>query len=229
MSNKDGKDYLYLIWKSEKLRRQYIVGQLSKNGQFEFQYGQEVQDAIKDGFIPLVSFPDLERVYTSEKLFSVFASRLPDKKRKDMSRILKKYALDEYDEYKLLKRSGARLPIDNLEFIDPIFDMDNPIRRIFYIAGVRHYLDCDGDECDKAIEVTRGDEVFFRREPNNQFDKMAIQILDMKENILGYVPRYYCEGVTELLRRGKKMQSHIYNVEKNKYCQECISVVLAVE
>ena len=32
MSIKDGKDYLYLIWKSEKSRKQYIVGQLIKNG-----------------------------------------------------------------------------------------------------------------------------------------------------------------------------------------------------
>lgn len=29
MSVKDGKDYLYLIWKCSSNRRQYIVGQLS--------------------------------------------------------------------------------------------------------------------------------------------------------------------------------------------------------
>ena len=38
MSVKDGKDYLYLIWKCSSNRRQYIVGQLSKNGQYEFCY-----------------------------------------------------------------------------------------------------------------------------------------------------------------------------------------------
>ena len=36
MSQKDGRDYLYLIWKAEQSRKQYIVGQLIKNGQFEF-------------------------------------------------------------------------------------------------------------------------------------------------------------------------------------------------
>lgn len=30
MSVKDGKDYLYLIWKSEQSRKQYIVAQLIK-------------------------------------------------------------------------------------------------------------------------------------------------------------------------------------------------------
>ncbi len=31
----------------------------------------------------------------------------------------------------LLKRSGARLPIDSLEFIDPILDTDGNVTRIF--------------------------------------------------------------------------------------------------
>jgi hypothetical protein len=33
--------------------------------------------------------------------------------------------LKEFDEYKLLKRSGARLPIDSLEFIEPILEEHN--------------------------------------------------------------------------------------------------------
>ena len=37
MAIKDGKDYLYLIWKCSSNRRQYIVGQLTKNGQYEFK------------------------------------------------------------------------------------------------------------------------------------------------------------------------------------------------
>ncbi|MCI9104056.1 MAG: DNA-binding protein, partial [Lachnospiraceae bacterium] len=63
MSVKDGKDYLYLIWKSEQTRKQYIIGQLTKNGQYEFQYSEEVQSAIADGFKPLLCFPDLNKVY----------------------------------------------------------------------------------------------------------------------------------------------------------------------
>ena len=102
--------------------QQYIVGQLTKNSRYEFQYCDEVKNAIEDGFAPLLCFPDLNKQYEDEKLFSVFSSRLPDKKRKNIKDILKKYELEDYDEYALLKRSGARLPIDNLEFIDPILD-----------------------------------------------------------------------------------------------------------
>ena len=58
MSVKDGKDYLYLIWKCSSNRRQYIVGQLSKNGQYEFCYCEEFNEAVKEGFSPLISFED---------------------------------------------------------------------------------------------------------------------------------------------------------------------------
>lgn len=66
--------------------------------------------------------------------------------------------MEEYDEYILLKRSGARLPIDSLEFIDPILDTDQAVKRIFYVAGVRHYLECSGKNCEKrqkSLEETK--------------------------------------------------------------------------
>lgn len=229
MSVKDGKDYLYLIWKSEKSRKQYIVGQLTKNSLYEFQYGEEVQSAIADGFIPLLCFPDLNKVYKDERLFSIFASRLPDKKRKKIHDVLNKYGLKEYDEYLLLKRSGARLPIDNLEFIDPILDMESDITRIFFIAGVRHYLDCNGTDCADALDITRGDEVYLKREPDNKYDPNAVQLLDISGKVLGYVPRYYSTGVTELLAQSKKVMCHIYNVDKSKNCNECIKVILEIK
>ena len=136
--------------------------------------------------------------------------------------------MEKYDDYMLLKRSGARLPIDNLEFNDPILSLDKDVTRIFYMAGVRHYLDCDGKDCAQAIEVTRGDEVFLRTEPENSYDQNAVQFLDISGNVLGYVPRYYSKGVTELLKREKKIACHIYNVDKNKNCNECIKVIMKI-
>jgi len=120
VSRKDNRDYIYLIWKEPNTRRNYIVGQLSRNGQYEFSYGHEINKAIENGFKPLISFEDVDKLYKSDTLFPTFTSRLPDKKRRGIEKILSKYNLKEYDAYKLLKRSGARLPIDNLEFIDPM-------------------------------------------------------------------------------------------------------------
>ena len=50
-------------------------------------------------------------------LFAVFGARLPDKRRPEIKEILETYGMTEYDEFELLKRSGAKLPTDNYEFV----------------------------------------------------------------------------------------------------------------
>lgn len=225
----EGKDYLYLIWKCDKTRKQYIVGRLSKNGQYEFQYDEEIQEAKKAGFMPLISFEKLDQVYKSDELFPVFSSRLPDRKRQDIDKILKKYGLEEYDAYQLLKMSGAKLPIDNLYFIDPILNFKGGFEKVFFLAGVRHYLGCDGENCSKAIHTTRGDEVFLKREIDNPHDKNAICVINEHHELLGYIPRYYCSAFIRMMEEGKKLTCHIANVDMSKYCDECISVIIKAE
>ena len=226
MAQKDGRDYLYLIWKSEKSRKQYIVGTLVKNGRYEFRYAEDIEAAVRDGFASLLCFPDMKKTYVDEKLFSVFASRLPDRKRRDIRDILKKYDLEEYDEYLLLKKSGARLPIDNFEFIDPIIDIYENIERVFFIAGVRHYLGCGGKDCINGVSVTSGDEIVLRREPENVYDKNAVQMLDMSGHLLGYIPKYYSKGVSNMIKSKRKISCHVYYVDKNKNCNECIKAII---
>lgn len=124
MSLGEGKDYIYLTWRDTETNIKYIIAQLSKNVQYEFNYGFEVHEAMKKGFKLLICFEQINKLYKSDILFPAFSSRLPDKKRQGIEKILLKYGMKEYDEYNLLKRSGARLPIDKLEFIDPFLDED---------------------------------------------------------------------------------------------------------
>ncbi len=229
VSRKDNRDYIYLIWKEPNKRRNYIVGELSRNGQYEFSYGHEIDEAIKQGFEPLISFEDIHKIYKSDTLFPTFTSRLPDRKRRGLEKILSKYDLKEYDAYKLLKRSGARLPIDNLEFIDPIFEEHTTdVKRIFYIAGSRHYISCEGDDCDRAIHLKVGDQLTLELHPENKHDENAIKIIDSKENILGYVPRYYSEGITKYVKQRKDYRCTVLEVNKNRECHECIKLELEV-
>ena len=119
MPRENNPNYLLLVWTAIKINKRFIVGKLVKNEQFEFCYGYEYQAAINAGFKPLISFPDTGAIYRHHELFSVFTSRLPDPRRNGIQKILQKYGLQEYDAYELLKRSGVKLPIDNLEFIPP--------------------------------------------------------------------------------------------------------------
>lgn len=228
VSRKDGRDYLYLIWKEPISRRNYIVGELSKNTQYEFSYGHEVEQAIKEGFELLIPFEDIDKVYKSDTLFPTFSSRLPDRKRRGIERILEKYDLREFDEYKLLKRSGARLPIDSVEFIDPILKEHNgEIKRVFHIAGVRHYIGCDGENCKDTIHLNVGDRLSLELEPTNMYDENAIKVLHENKH-LGYLPRYYSEGVTEYIKDGAVYECKVLEVNKDMECNECIMIKLEI-
>lgn len=122
MKNKSNYDFLYLVWTSPKNKKQFFVGKLIKSDKnYKFEYLTNLERAKKEGFKPLVEFPDVKEVYFSKELFQTFASRLPDKRRKDMPQILKKYGLKKFDQYELLKKCKGKLPIDNYEFIPSLF------------------------------------------------------------------------------------------------------------
>ncbi|WIW70644.1 HIRAN domain-containing protein [Anaerosinus gibii] len=227
MSLKDGRDYLYLIWKEQESKRRYTVAELSKNAKYRFQYGHEIKLAMLAGFEPLIEFPDIDKIYESEALFSVFASRLPDPKRKGIDKILKKYNLQEYNAYELLKKSGARLPIDKLEFIDPILD-DAEQKRDVYIAGTSFHLGCKGDleHCSQAIRVLKGDILIFKMEPNNQYDEYAVQVLTQSNQLFGYLPRYLSKDISYLLVKNKNV---ICQVVENNYNADCIKVKITIK
>lgn len=228
MSFKDGKDYLYLIWQDKSSRRQYIVGQLSKNGQYEFCYSNEVNEALEAGFKPLVPFDDVNKTYYSDTLFSTFSSRLPDKKRRDIQQILEKYGLQEYNAYELLKASGARLPIDSIHFVDPILDISTAFSCDFYMAGARHYLACDGKDCLLVTELDRGDQLFLRKEPDNKQDAYAVEIVTGDDKRVGYIPRYYSQAITRLLDEKREIVCHVKFIEKKQPCNECVMLHIEV-
>jgi len=113
------QDLVYLVWKDVKTGKKYKVAKLYKeNDTFYFKYILEnVKEASKNGFELLVAFPQINALYDNPELFAVFASRLPEPTRPEIKEILATYGMTEYDDFELLKRSGAKLPTDNYEFV----------------------------------------------------------------------------------------------------------------
>lgn len=113
------QDLVYLVWKDVKTGNKYKVAKLYKeNGTFYFKYIIEnVKEASKNGFELLIAFPQINALYDNPELFAVFASRLPEPTRPEIKEILATYGMTEYDDFELLKRSGAKLPTDNYEFV----------------------------------------------------------------------------------------------------------------
>ena len=223
MSNNE--KYLLLIWKDPQTRRNFTIGKLSYNGSYSFEYDDEIIEAEQVGWELLKAFPE-RKIYESETLFPIFSSRLPDKKRRDIQKILEKYDLEAFDEYELLRKSGARLPIDTYELIDPILPEQQTIDRDFFIMGIRHYAACTGVNCDQLMSVALGDLLILEAEPANNYDIFAIRVLTKKGEHLGYIPRYYSHAVAEKLANGVTYSCQVVEVHRNHECSECVKVKL---
>ena len=221
-------NYLYLIWKDPKSRRNYTVGSLEKTEiGYAFEYCKEYKEAQGAGWMLIQAFPT-EKRYESEELFPVFMSRLPDKKRKNIEEILKKYGLDDYDGFELLRKSGGRLPIDTFEFVDPIFDEDQRIEREFYIVGIRHLSSCHGEKCEYRPLIDIGMNLNLELEPDNKYDACAVQVLTEKKEPLGYIPRYYSQSISERMNKGMTYECTVLEANNGENCQECVKVKLVM-
>ena len=113
------KDSVYLVWNHKSTGNKFKIGELYKEGEkYYFRYILEnVAEAMKEGFQLLVAFPQLNALYDCPFLFAAFSTRLPDETRPEIKEILATYGMKEYDEFELLKRSGAKLPTDSFEFV----------------------------------------------------------------------------------------------------------------
>lgn len=221
-------NYLLLIWKDPETRRNYTVGKLTRGDCFTFQYYGEAENAEEAGWKLLGAFPTYQE-YRSNTMFPVFSSRLPDKKRRDIQNILEKYGLMEYDEFELLRRSGARLPIDTYEFIDPILPDGKEIEREFYITGIRYHSACQGSDCGALPGVKVGDILLLEEDPENAYDPMAIRVLTQEQEVLGYVPRYYNKAILARLHDGMGYSCKITEVNANmRNCSECLKARLTM-
>lgn len=216
---------LYLIWKDPKTRRNYTIGKLSKDEVYSFEFCAEIDDAEKAGYKRPEAFQEKKK-YVSDVLFPVFSCRLPDRRRRDIEKILEKYGLDEYDEFSLLKKTRAKLPIDTYELIDPIFPEDSSIEKDFYVMGVRHYAKCGGQNCEHFSSVKLGDGLILEHETENYYDPNAICIKTITGELLGYVPRYYSEAVCFRLHAGVTYSCVVIEMNKTKLCAQCIRVKL---
>lgn len=229
MSRINNRDYIYLIWKDYKTRQKYIVGELSKNGKYEFKYRiEDVNKAVENGFEPLIAFPDINEVYESYDIFPAFSSRLPDKRRKDVKEILEKYKLLKYDAFELLKKSGGKLPTDSLEFIDPIFLDETNIEREFYIAGVSHCDYCDRETKSVNFQLQVNEKLVLQKDINNKYDSYAVKVKNTNNNLLGYIPAFFSREISQAIESNRKIICVVTNIECSDTCAECIKVRLTI-
>lgn len=194
------KREFWLIWKNSVSRRRYKIGILTYDKNiYTFKYvDPELNDAVKVGFKDFPGFSDIYKTYESNELFANILTRLPNKSRPDYLEILNSYNLEiDSNNLEILKATKGRLLTDNFEFV-PSFDY-NKVE--FDVAGTRHCADVKRCIAENLINVN--DKLELELELTNEFDKNAIKVLLYKDGYkyhLGYVPRYYTEELSKLLK-----------------------------
>jgi HipA-like protein len=93
------------------------VGKLSvDNGVWTFQYSPAF--CARNDMRPLPIFPDLNKVYKSDELWSFFRMRVPSLKQPAVRAIVDKEGIDSNDQIKLLKRFGRRTISNPFELVE---------------------------------------------------------------------------------------------------------------
>ena len=92
----------------------YLLGELyKKDNYYYFKINEDgLGMALKHGCFGIGKINILEKTNKSEDLFEFFKNRIPREDSPNIDDFLKSIGLEEYDEYEILKRTGARLLTD---------------------------------------------------------------------------------------------------------------------
>jgi hypothetical protein len=164
------------------------VGLLAYDGTtYRFRY---VRNALAvTGFVPLIGFPELDRAYSSQRLFPLFAQRVMAPRRPDFLRYVESLDLTEdADPWEQLTRSEGRRAGDTIMVLpEPIVDNAGMTSANFLVHGIRHMLP---EECIdvRLSALRRGDHLALVPEPTNPVNPRAIHTVDGERIALGWVP-----------------------------------------
>lgn len=214
---------LWLIWKQPSTRRRYKIGVLTcLDNDYTFRYSDEIDDALKEGFICFPGFENIDETYKSETLSPNISSRLPNKKRPDYEQFLKSYELDKNaTELEILSSTKGKLVTDNYEFVKA-FNEEN---FEFDVVGTRHCKDIK-----KSFEYLKpGKKLELLLDKENKHDAYAIKVL-INDIHIGFVPRYYSKELSNLLSFRKHYNATIKSVNfENTFSDEVVILVIKVD
>lgn len=181
---------LYVAWQDPQTRRILPVARLVMNeeGGYELAYIHAVAEAQEYGFLPLLSFPDLQQVYRSRELLPFLHNRLLQSSRPDYEDYLGQLGLtgEAAEPFAVLERSGGRRATDKLElFSPPTFVADGVLGCVVLARGVQHVRGAEA----KIASLQAGSRLEAVVEPTNPINPRALKLRTGGE-YLGYLPDY---------------------------------------
>ncbi len=152
------------------------------------------------GFAGLGRMQALEKVYYSKALFPFFSNRIISKSRPEYGRYLRWLGLEALptDPLELLAITGGVGATDSYELVAPPPRVGDTLRFDFFPRGLRYQ---PPQVVSQIVEVREQSPLYFMRDVQNEKDAKALAIRAERPHpmLLGYVPRYYCAGLSDLL------------------------------
>ncbi len=195
-----GHRALVVAWQHPDDRSIYPIGMLRRDGtEYSFRYIRAVRAA--PGFRPLLGFGYLDRVYTSDRLFLLFAQRAMDSRRPDYVRYVSELGLDpsEASPWEQITRSSGRRQGDTLQLFPVPQVVNGRVWCSFLVHGMRHIPENDlvlrgsahpvtAEQIERTMDrLTPGSHLDLVPEPTNQRNPEAIVVM-AGDTPLGYVP-----------------------------------------
>lgn len=221
---------LFVIWKADRHLGEHIPVACLRlvNNQFRLFYVAGVRRALDLGFEPFAEFQELDREYSSEELFPLFANRVMSAKRKDYAEFISGLSLEHSESplfvFDLLDRTGGRTATDRYRlFLEPEIGADDAFAFRFFVAGQSRERHAASQGIWNSLRPET--DLKLRTEPENKFSSTAVQICH-GDTSLGYVPDYFASEIIHplLLNENGDVQCKLVRVNPGAAPQERILV-----
>ncbi|WP_322924935.1 HIRAN domain-containing protein [Paenibacillus campi] len=212
LSMDDVYQKLLVMWKSPTSKKNYAVGTLQiYDKKYIFYYNSVMyQEARSEGFEPFVGLSDPYTRYVSEKLFSSFERRIPNRERSVFKRFLKEHHITTSNpEWAYLTITQGMLATDSISFVAPIIFIQNK-NIVLLTTAVAGWSNMDVDAIDFELE----DRVSLLWDKQNDYDAQAIKLFlpDKKKREIGYIPRPFNELFAKLIAQNEEAAGKIYGI-----------------
>lgn len=214
---------LYLAWQapkeSQKSKAWFPIGRLDAEIQgseiesCRFRYIGGAKRAHEEvDFEPLVSFPDFEKDYYSEKLFPLFHNRVLSPKRADFAEYIEWLGLtkEQADPISILSVSRGIRVTDKLQTFPKIDADENGNFQLRFFAHGLRYLNKASQE--KASLLQTGDELRIMVEVNNPATRVAVTLHADDYTMIGWAPRYLADDLINCIPNAPEIEATVVKV-----------------
>ncbi len=209
------KRTLYLAWQDHvRTRAWFPVGQLDFDGELHrFRYIRSAIRAVKHGFFPLPTFPDLYHCYEAEHLFPIFRHRIINPRRPGRELYLKRLGLSSNaDPFEILAVNGGTRMTDPYEvFPRLVKEEDGSFRCRFFLHGWRH---ASAAAQDRLRELKSGEKLYLALELTNPRTTIAVQLQSTDHQVLGWAPRYLVNDLAHAMAEVPRYEASVVRVNR---------------